>query len=532
MAVTNGYQPKQYKYTNQQQNGQAGQQIDTRSQQLRGTSEQTRAQQAKYQNAYTPSQSVTDAQSRLQQVMNGKPAGYQSKYGAALDGILQQIQNPEGFKYEFNNDELFKSYADLYTQQGRQASMDTMGQAAGLTGGYGNSYAQNAGNQAYQQYLLSLYDRGMDLYDRAYQRYEGDRADRYNRLNALQSADATDYGRYRDEVGDWESERNYYTDRADTEYDRDYQDYLQNREYWQQQAQMENADWWSANQFNEQQRQNDAARQYQYDALNTENQYRYDTLEENQNQFGANYAENQRQYDTTLAENQRQFDANFGENQRQFDANLAENRRQYDTSMAENQRQFNANLAENQRQFGESMQEQIREFNETSKLDWEKLEQNQKQFDANLTEEQRQYNQNYAYNMCEAIFAQNQIPSNELLVAAGLSLEDAQKMIEQIVEAGGGGGEAASSGGGGGRGGSSNVDGEAYANWQQIQKTADKSKTDSPLNRLMKEATGMGIEEYAKATQETTKAPQYETAEEAATEEKKKKLPGYNALLR
>ena len=42
-------------------------------------------------------------------------------------------------------------------------SQDTIGSAAALTGGYGNSYAQNAGNQAYNQYLLGLFDQGSNL---------------------------------------------------------------------------------------------------------------------------------------------------------------------------------------------------------------------------------------------------------------------------------------------------------------------------------------------------------------------------------
>ena len=401
MAVTGGYQPKKYNYTPLQNNAPAGQQADVTPQQTRGVSDQTRAQQARYQNGYTPSENVTDAQARLQQVINQKPKGYTSKYGAALDGILQEIQNPEKFNYSFNNDEMFKYYADLYSQQGRQASADAMGQAAGLTGGYGNSYAQQAGNQAYQQYLLGLYDRGMDFQNQARQEFEADRADRYNRLGALQQADQNEYGRYRDEVSDWENERGYYTDRADTEYNRDYDAYIRDRDYWNQQVQQENADWWQSMQYNEQMRQNDASRQMQYDQMNTENQYRYDTLEEQQNQFDANYAQQLREFEESV---------------RQYDQNYAE---------------------------------QVRQFNETSRLDWAKLEENQRQFDANLSEEQRQYNRNLAYNYVQAILAKNQIPSNELLVAAGLSQEDAQKMITEIIaEAGGGGGGGTSRGNG------------------------------------------------------------------------------------
>lgn len=401
MAVTGGYQPKKYNYTPLQNNAPAGQQADVSPQQARGVSDQTRAQQARYQNGYNPSENVTDAQARLQQVINQKPQGYTSKYGAALDGILQEIQNPEKFNYSFNNDEMFKYYADLYTQKGRQASADAMGQAAGLTGGYGNSYAQQAGNQAYQQYLLGLYDKGSEFRNQARQEFEADRADRYNRLGALQQADQSDYARYRDEVGDWETERGYYTDRADTEYNRDYDAYIRDRDYWNQQAQQENADWWQSMQYNEQMRQNDASRQMQYDQMNTENQYRYDTLEEQQNQFGANYAQQLREFEESV---------------RQYDQNYAE---------------------------------QVRQFNETSRLDWAKLEENQRQFDANLSEEQRQYNRNLAYNYVQAILAKNQIPSNELLVAAGLSQADAQKMITEIVAGGGGGGGGSTSRGSG-----------------------------------------------------------------------------------
>ena len=357
MAVTQ-YKPKEYTYKPIQNSAPAGQQASTDNQQLRGVSDQTRAQQQRYQQGYTPSQSVTDAKNQLRQVMNNKPQGYTSKYGAALDQIMQEIQSPKDFNYSFNNDEMFKYYADLYTQQGRQASLDAMGQAAGLTGGYGNSYGQAVGNQAFQQYLLNLYDKGMDMRNQAYQQYQDDRANQYNQLAALQGADQADYDRYRDTVGDWEGERDYYTDRADTEYQRDYNDFLNNRDYWTGQAQAENQDWWNANNFNEQMRQNDANRQLDYDQMNADNQYRYDTLSDSQ----AQYLDN-------------------------------------------------------------------------STLNWSRLEEDQRQFNANLSEEQRQYDRNQARQYVDAFIAMNQVPSDELLAAAGLSREDYLKLIVQAAPA-------------------------------------------------------------------------------------------------
>ena len=198
------------------------------------------SQQTTRMPTYNPGQTVQAAKTNLDNVMAAKPGSYTSKYQPQLDSIMQQITNPQEFKYNFNDDELFKYYADLYTQKGKQASMDAMGQAAALTGGYGNSYAQSAGQQAYQQYLLGLYDKGMDMRDRAYQQFQDKRADTYNQYNVLNSAENQDYGRYRDTLSDWQNERDYATNRYDTEYDRDYGLYSDD---WNRQFSQDQADW-------------------------------------------------------------------------------------------------------------------------------------------------------------------------------------------------------------------------------------------------------------------------------------------------
>lgn len=182
-------------------------------------------QQALKPGQYQQSAAVTNYQNALAAIQNAKPGSYTSKYAPALESIAQQIQNPEEFKYEFNGDELFKSYADLYTQKGKQAANDVMGQAAALTGGYGNSYAESVGQQQYQQNLLNLYDKGMDLRNAAYQKYLNDRADLKDQFNMLQGLEESDYSRYRDTVGDWRNDLNYYTDAYNNERNLDYSRY-------------------------------------------------------------------------------------------------------------------------------------------------------------------------------------------------------------------------------------------------------------------------------------------------------------------
>lgn len=85
--------------------------------------------------------------------------------------IYDKIMNRGEFTFDLNKDKLYQQYRDLYAQMGRGAMEDTMGQAAALTGGYGSTYSQNAGQQAYNAYLQKLNEVVPELYNAAYNRY-------------------------------------------------------------------------------------------------------------------------------------------------------------------------------------------------------------------------------------------------------------------------------------------------------------------------------------------------------------------------
>lgn len=97
------------------------------------------------------------------------------------------------------------------------AMRDTMGQGAALTGGYGSSYSQQAGQQAYDAYLTKLADEVPELYDRAYQMYkdDGDRA--LQAYGLLEDREEKAYGRYRDDYDRFVKERSWAQDQADRE---------------------------------------------------------------------------------------------------------------------------------------------------------------------------------------------------------------------------------------------------------------------------------------------------------------------------
>lgn len=121
-------------------------------------------------------------------------SGWQMK----LDDTMDKILNREKFTYDLNGDALYNQYKDRFVNQGKMAMMDTMGQAAALTGGYGNSYAQTAGQQAYQQHLLGLNDKIPDLYNLALQKYNSDTDALYAQADLLGQAEQKEYNRKQD----------------------------------------------------------------------------------------------------------------------------------------------------------------------------------------------------------------------------------------------------------------------------------------------------------------------------------------------
>ncbi len=171
---------------------------------------------------YTPSVTVQQAQDLLQQQMEQKPGQYQSTWKGQLNDTINQILNRNKFSYDVNGDALYQQYKDQYVQQGKLAMMDTMGQAAALTGGYGNTYGQSVGQQAYQAYLQKLNDVVPELYGMALDQYNQEGQALYDRAALMAQQEDQDYARYMDGLNAWLNERNYLAGRYDTERDYDY----------------------------------------------------------------------------------------------------------------------------------------------------------------------------------------------------------------------------------------------------------------------------------------------------------------------
>ncbi len=123
-----------------------------------------------------------------------------SKYGytGANRQLAQEYMSKadKDFSYDVYGSALYNQYKNEYTRNALLGMEDTMGRAAALTGGYGNSYAQTAGQQAYYNQMEELNDVAMQLYQMAYNQHQDARtanlqmAEYYSGLDAAEKENA------------------------------------------------------------------------------------------------------------------------------------------------------------------------------------------------------------------------------------------------------------------------------------------------------------------------------------------------------
>lgn len=171
---------------------------------------------------YEASKAVLEAEAAAKAHEQTRPGAYQSAYSGALKEAMDKILNAGAFSYQLNGDALYRQYRNQAVRDGRLAMHDTMGQAAALTGGYGNSYAQGAGQQAYARQLDGLADRIPELYSLAIQQYQLRNQGLKERYSLLAGAEQEAYGRYADSLAAWQKEadrlRQQYSDARNADY--------------------------------------------------------------------------------------------------------------------------------------------------------------------------------------------------------------------------------------------------------------------------------------------------------------------------
>lgn len=177
---------------------------------------------------YKQGTAVTEAQKVLNDWESAKkPADYTSPYADRINQTLDAILNGEKFSYDFNVDPIYRQLQDNFVKQGDLAMQNATAQAAALSGGYGSSYGTTAGTQAYLQSMDELNDSALELREQAYQAWLNGKEQEKQNLALLQQQEADAYGKYRDEIADYNTERDYLYGKVADEKNWDWNKYLQ-----------------------------------------------------------------------------------------------------------------------------------------------------------------------------------------------------------------------------------------------------------------------------------------------------------------
>lgn len=145
---------------------------------------------------------------------------YDSRYDDTMQGLLGDILGTGEFSYDYKSDPLYSSYAKQYTREGKRATADALGEAAAATGGMPSSYAVTAASQAGDYYASQLADKIPELYQIAYNKYLQDYQQKLSKLETVRGMEQMDYSKYLDELGQYNTDRDFDYAKWLDDYDR------------------------------------------------------------------------------------------------------------------------------------------------------------------------------------------------------------------------------------------------------------------------------------------------------------------------
>lgn len=139
-----------------------------------------------------------------------------SKYDSTLAALAKEIV---GSNYDtWTNGTSYADLAKRYSANGQKAMQDTLAQISARTGGLASSYAGTAAQQTYNDYMTKLEDAARAMYD-------AELSEKSGKASLLKALADTDYGRYQDELSQFNADRNFaYSRERDALEDKRYDD--------------------------------------------------------------------------------------------------------------------------------------------------------------------------------------------------------------------------------------------------------------------------------------------------------------------
>lgn len=134
---------------------------------------------------------------------------YSSRYDETIQNMIKDMLERPEFSYDPESDVVWKSYQKAYGREGDRATQNALGAAAAASGGMPSSYATTAAAQAGNYYAAQAADKIPELFDAAYNRYLNEFNMDASKIGIVQGQEQTDYNRYLDELGQWNTDRNF-----------------------------------------------------------------------------------------------------------------------------------------------------------------------------------------------------------------------------------------------------------------------------------------------------------------------------------
>lgn len=134
---------------------------------------------------------------------------YENQYAEQQQALLDAIINRPDFSWSKEDDPQWHSYRKSYLREGDRATADALGQAAAASGGRPSTAAVTAATQAGDYYAAQLNDIIPTLYQQAYDRYLNEYNMSLQDLNAVNTQEQLDYTKYLDQLGQFNTDRNF-----------------------------------------------------------------------------------------------------------------------------------------------------------------------------------------------------------------------------------------------------------------------------------------------------------------------------------
>ena len=134
---------------------------------------------------------------------------YNNQYAEQQQALLDAIINRPDFSWSKETDPQWSSYKKSYLREGDRATANALGHAAAASGGRPSTAAVTAATQAGDYYATQLNDIIPTLYQQAYDQYLNEYNMSLQDLNAVNNQEQLDYAKYLDQLGQYNTDRNF-----------------------------------------------------------------------------------------------------------------------------------------------------------------------------------------------------------------------------------------------------------------------------------------------------------------------------------